>query len=96
MEKLSWIETYILVGTITLSPQRTIFGGGCQNRVGVTGLASRCRSCPPPQRTSGSEHGTDSRPENMGADSLNFQRIILILKHNIWKQAYHSNGWQVV
>lgn len=32
---------------------------------------SHCLSCPPPEHTSGSKHGTDSHPENSEVENMN-------------------------
>lgn len=65
------------------SPQRTTFGRGCQSRVGGPGLASRCPSGLPLQHTSGSSHGTGSRPENSKVSGCVCVHLVRISMLNI-------------
>lgn len=63
------------VDSAALSLQKTTSGGGCQSKAGVKGLASRCLSCPPPGRISGSSHEVNSRPANQDKFSYNTEAV---------------------
>lgn len=56
--------------TVMFFPQRTTFGEDCQSKVEVRGLVFHCLSGLLPEHTSGSEHGTESHPENNILDMI--------------------------